>query len=284
MRQGAEARASAARLGPESTCGTGQELESQTLARSSARPAPARHRASTNGAVYLAGTPSPAPVPSLLLVLALSYLLGAIPFSLVVARALGVDLRLHGSGNAGATNAMRVLGKGPGLLVFLLDFGKGLAAVTLVSRLADADALVGVLGSRPELAAAWAATLAGTAAMLGHVFTVWGRVFFGSWKGGKGVATGAGMLAGLAPLPVALAAVVFALVLAATRYVSLGSILAALSLPLTLVALHFGLGVENPPPVWIFATVVPAFIVWTHRANVRRLLNGTESRIGSKAG
>ena len=284
MRQGAEARASAARLGPESTGGTGQGLESQTLARSSARPAPARHRTSTNGAVYLAGTPSPAPVPSLLLVLALSYLLGAIPFSLVVARALGVDLRLHGSGNAGATNAMRVLGKGPGLLVFLLDFGKGLAAVTLVSRLADADALVGVLGSRPDLAAAWAATLAGTAAMLGHVFTVWGRVFFGSWKGGKGVATGAGMLAGLAPLPVALAAVVFALVLAATRYVSLGSILAALSLPLTLVALHFGLGIENPPPVWIFATVVPAFIVWTHRANVRRLLNGTESRIGSKAG
>ena len=222
-------------------------------------------------------------MPSLLLVLALSYLLGAVPFSLVVARALGVDLRQHGSGNAGATNAMRVLGKGPGLLVFLLDFGKGLAAVTLVARLADVGALVetGLLGSRPELAAAWAATLAGTAAMLGHVFTVWGRVFFGSWKGGKGVATGAGMLAGLAPLPVALAAVVFAAVLAATRYVSLGSILAALSLPLTLLALHFGLGVENPPPVWIFATVVPAFIVWTHRANVRRLLAGTESRIGS---
>ena len=222
-------------------------------------------------------------MPSLLLVLALSYLLGAVPFSLVVARTLGVDLRQHGSGNAGATNAMRVLGKGPGLLVFLLDFGKGLAAVALVARLADLDALVGVLGSRPELAAAWVATLAGTAAMLGHVFTVWGRLFFGSWKGGKGVATGAGMLAGLAPLPVALAAVVFASVLAATRYVSLGSILAALSLPVTLLALHFGLGIESPPPVWIFATVVPAFIVWTHRANVRRLLNGTESRIGSKA-
>ncbi len=222
-------------------------------------------------------------MPSLLLVLALSYLLGAVPFSLVVARVLGVDLRQHGSGNAGATNAMRVLGKGPGLLVFLLDFGKGLAAVTLVARLADVDALVGVLGSRPELVAAWVATLAGTAAMLGHVFTVWGRLVFGSWKGGKGVATGAGMLAGLAPLPVALATLVFAGVLAATRYVSLGSILAALSLPVTLLALHFGLGVESPPPVWIFATVVPAFIVWTHRANVRRLLNGTESRIGSKA-
>ena len=224
-------------------------------------------------------------MPSLLLVLALSYLLGAIPWSLVVARIKGVDLRQHGSGNAGATNAMRVLGKGPGLLVFLLDFAKGLAAVTLVAQLADVEAVrqSGVLGSRTDLVAAWVATLAGTAAMLGHVFTVWGRLFFGSWKGGKGVATGAGMLAGLAPLPVAIAAVLFAVVLAATRYVSLGSILAALSLPVTLLALHFGLGIENPPPVWIFATVVPAFIVWTHRANVRRLLDGTESRVGSKA-
>ena len=179
---------------------------------------------------------------------------------------------------------MRVMGKGPGLLVFLLDFGKGLAAVLLVSRLADVEAIrqLGALGARPDLVTAWTMTLAGTAAMLGHVFTVWGRVFFGSWKGGKGVATGAGMLAGLAPLPVALAAVVFASVLAATRYVSLSSLLAAVSLPLTLVALRVGFGVENPPPVWAFGFAVPAFIVWTHRANVRRLLDGTESRIGSR--
>lgn len=223
---------------------------------------------------------------SLLLVVVLSYLLGAVPFSLVVARARGVDLRQHGSGNAGATNAFRVLGAGPGLLVFLLDFGKGLAAVLLVSRLADADALAatGLLGSRPELAEAWAMTIAGTVAMLGHVFTVWGRLFFGSFKGGKGVATGAGMLVGLAPVAIGLAAVIFGVVMALTRYVSLGSILGALSLPLTLLALHFGLGVRSAPPVWIFAVVVPAFIVWTHRANVRRLLNGTESKMGrSKA-
>ncbi len=219
---------------------------------------------------------------SLLLVIALSYLLGAIPFSLVVARSMGVDLRQHGSGNAGATNAFRVLGASPGLLVFLLDFGKGLAAVLLVSRLADADALAAtdLLGSRPELAQAWTMTIAGTAAMVGHVFTVWGRLFFGSFKGGKGVATGAGMLVGLAPVAVGLAAVVFGVVMALTRYVSLGSILAALSLPVTLLGLHFGLGVRSAPPVWIFATVVPAFIVWTHRANVRRLLDGTESKVG----
>jgi len=224
-------------------------------------------------------------VSTLLLILLLSYLLGAIPFSLVAGRVMGVDLRQHGSGNAGATNALRVLGKGPGLVVFLLDFLKGLAAVVLVSkiRLGGDDALVGLLGSTPALAAAWAATLAGTAAMLGHVFTLWGKVFFGSWKGGKGVATGAGMLAGLAPLPVGLAFLVFVGVFATTRYVSLGSILAALTLPLALLALHFGLGQAYPPPVWIFAFVVPAFIVWTHRANVRRLLDGTESKIGAKA-
>ena len=229
--------------------------------------------------------PATPPVLSLLLILGLSYLLGAIPFSLVVGRMMGVDLRQRGSGNAGATNALRVLGKGPGLAVFLLDFAKGLAAVVLVSELRVGDeTLVGLLGSRPELAAAWAATLAGTAAMLGHVFTVWGRLFFGSWKGGKGVATGAGMLTGLAPIPVGLAALVFAAVLAATRYVSLGSILAAVSLPVSLVVLHVVFGAESPPPVWAFAVLVPAFIVWTHRANVRRLLDGTESRIGAEAG
>ena len=224
---------------------------------------------------------------SLALVVALSYLLGAVPFSLVVGRAMGVDLRQHGSGNAGATNALRVLGKGPGLLVFLLDFAKGLAAVVLLSRLADVSALVetGALGSRPDLVAAWVATIAGTAAMIGHVVTVWGRVFFGSWKGGKGVATGAGMLTGLAPIAVGLALAVFVAVMALTRYVSLGSILAALSLPLALLALHVGFGRTSPPPVWVFALVVPAFIVWTHRANVRRLLDGTESKMGaSKAG
>jgi glycerol-3-phosphate acyltransferase PlsY len=221
-------------------------------------------------------------VASVLLVVAASYLLGAVPFSLVVARARGVDLRQHGSGNAGATNAFRVMGAGPGLLVFLLDFGKGLAAVVLVSRLADVGAVVeaGWLGSRPDLAAAWTATIAGTAAMLGHVFTVWGRLLFGSWKGGKGVATGAGMLVGLAPIAIGLAAVVFGVVMALTRYVSLGSILGALSLPVTLVALHVGLDWRSPPPVWIFAVVVPAFILWTHRANVRRLLDGTESKMG----
>lgn len=221
---------------------------------------------------------------SLLLIVVLSYLLGAVPFSLVVGRARGVDLRQHGSGNAGATNAFRVLGKGPGLLVFALDLLKGLVATAFVSQLrVGGESLVGLLGSTPELAQAWASVVAGASAMLGHVFTVWGRVFFGSFKGGKGVATGAGMLLGLIPVAVGIGAALFAAVLAATRYVSLGSMIAAVSLPLTLLVERLAFGARVPPPVWVFAFVVPLFIVWTHRANVRRLVAGTEAKVGRTA-
>lgn len=217
---------------------------------------------------------------SLALILILSYGLGAIPFSLVVARMKGVDLRQHGSGNAGATNALRVLGKGPGLLVFLLDAAKGFVATALISHLRLGGEALGFLGAYPET---WTAVLAGTAAMVGHVVTVWGALFFGSRRGGKGVATGAGMLLGLIPLAVGVAAALFAVVVWATRYVSLGSILAAVSLPLTLLAEQKMTGEAVPPPIWVFALVVPFFIVWTHRANVRRLLDGTESQIGGAA-
>lgn len=213
----------------------------------------------------------------LALVLALSYLLGAVPFSLIVARAHGIDLRQHGSGNAGATNVWRVVGKGAGALAFLLDAGKGLVATLVLARLGGD--LTSVLGPH---AAAWAAVLAGAAAMLGHVWTLWGRLFFGSWRGGKGVATGAGMLVGLIPVAVGAALLVFVLTLALTRWVSLGSILAAATLPVALfVQQQFGAAVA--PPLWGFALVVPFFIVWTHRTNVRRLLDGTEPRLNDPA-
>lgn len=217
---------------------------------------------------------------SIALIVGLSYLLGAVPFSLVVARSKGVDLRAHGSGNAGATNAMRVLGKGPGLLVFALDAGKGFVATALLSQLRVGGEALAMLG---DWAPTWAAVIAGTAAMLGHVFTLWGRVFFGSFKGGKGVATGAGMLLGLIPAAVGIAALVFAGTMWATRFVSLGSILASVSLPVTLAVQQAAFGAEVAPPVWGFALVVPFFIVWTHRTNVRRLLDGTEPRFADPA-
>ena len=212
---------------------------------------------------------------SVALAVALSYLFGAVPFSLVVARAHGVDLRQHGSGNAGATNVWRVVGKGPGTLVFALDFAKGLLPTLLAPRLADASAL------GPD-GAAWLAVLAGVAAMLGHVVTLWGRLFFGSWKGGKGVATGAGLIAGLIPVATLVAVALFAVAMWATRWVSLGSILGTLSLPVTL-GVQTALGAPVAAPVWGFALLVPGFILWTHRTNVRRLLDGTEPRLSDKA-
>ena len=219
---------------------------------------------------------------SVVLICFLSYLLGAIPFSLIVARSKGVDLRQHGSGNAGATNVYRVMGKGPGALVFVLDCLKGVVATVLISQIrVDGESLIGLLGSRPVLADTWPMIMAGAAAMLGHVFTIWGRLFFGSWRGGKGVATGTGMLAGLIPVAIGIGVLLFIGIVALTRTVSLGSILASASLPLTLVVGHFAFGHPEPPPIWVFAIAVPVFILWTHRANVKRLIQGTEPKFSS---
>lgn len=219
---------------------------------------------------------------SVLLICLLSYLVGAIPFSLIVARSKGVDLRQHGSGNAGATNVYRVMGKGPGALVFALDCLKGVVATVLISQIRfEGESLIGLLGSRPVLADTWPMILAGASAMVGHVFTLWGRLFFGSWRGGKGVATGSGMLVGLIPVAVGIGLMLFIAVVALTRIVSLGSILAAASLPITLVVGHFAFGHPEPPPIWVFAIIVPVLILWTHRTNVKRLLNGTEPRVSA---
>lgn len=203
---------------------------------------------------------------------ACAYLLGAIPFSLVVARVRGVDLRAHGSGNAGATNALRVMGRGPGALVFVLDFLKGVVATIALPAL--------ILGSD---AATWTQVASGATAMIGHVVTVWGALFFGGWKGGKGVATGAGMLAGLVPTAVFAGLLVFVITVASTRLVSLGSILAAMTIPVTLAVQRFALGREIAPAIWVFALAVPLFILWTHRENVKRLVSGTEAKVSDPA-
>ena len=190
--------------------------------------------------------------------LAGSYLLGSIPFSYLVARGFGVaDVRKVGSGNVGATNVMRSAGKTAGALAFLLDAVKGGAASFLVARAVPQDPVL------PSLAA--------VAAVLGHVFPVFLR-----FRGGKGVATGAGAFAPLAPAAAGLALVVFAATLALTRYVSLGSLVASASLPV--LAALFG----APVPVWAGAAFCAALIAVKHRANIARLRAGTESRIGSK--
>lgn len=192
------------------------------------------------------------------LAIAGSYLLGSIPFSYLVARLFGVaDVRRVGSGNVGATNVMRSAGKTAGLLAFFLDAAKGGAASYVVSSLFPGNVV-------------WP-SLAAVAAVLGHVFPVWL-----GFRGGKGVATGAGAFLPLAPAAAGIALVVFAATLAATRYVSLSSLLAAVSLPVAAAV------IGAPPPVWTCAAACATLIVLKHQANIERLRKGTESRIGAR--
>ncbi len=192
---------------------------------------------------------------NLAFVLALAYLLGSVPFSFIVARFFGVpDVREVGSGNVGATNVMRSAGNAAGILAFALDASKGAIAALAAQRLASGPVL-------PPLAAA--------AAVLGHMFPVWL-----GFRGGKGVATGAGAFLPLAPLATAAAISAFVLTALATRYVSLGSVVGTL----TLATAAFLTG-AHPAVAWS-ATVIGALVVFKHRANLERIVRGTESRVG----
>lgn len=191
------------------------------------------------------------------LALAAAYLLGSVPFGFLLAKSRGIDLRTVGSGNIGATNAMRALGKPMGLLVFVLDAAKG--ALPAWAALA--------VWHRHE---GWALAL-GAAAVIGHSFPVWL-----GFKGGKGVATACGTWLAIAPLPCLATLGVFALALAATRYVSLSSVLAACALPLALKA-------EGSRPGWLVmgAVAMAALIVLRHRPNLVRIAAGVEPRVGA---
>lgn len=194
------------------------------------------------------------------LLVPLAYLAGSLPTSLWVGKALhGVDLRTVGSGNLGATNAYRVLGFKTALLVLLVDVFKGWVPTWLFPRIDDVSAAWG-----------WVLAYAG-AAILGHVYSVWAR-----FRGGKGVATSAGVLIALAPWAVLAAASVWALTVFLTRTVSLASVLAALMLPAAVAITPHEGGVALS---W-FALALAGFVVWAHRVNIRRLLRGEEHRFG----
>lgn len=181
-----------------------------------------------------------------------AYLTGAFPTSLVVGRIRGIDLRQHGSGNLGATNAFRVLGWKAGLFVFLVDLCKGFIPTFFFPKWDHS--------SNASLALAY-----GGAAILGHVFSIYVR-----FKGGKGVATSAGVLLALAPYAVVIGMVIFAAIVAMTGYVSLGSIAAAVSLP---VIIYFYHGIS---PVLYLALALALFVIFAHRANIKRLARGEE--------
>jgi acyl phosphate:glycerol-3-phosphate acyltransferase len=193
------------------------------------------------------------------LALGAAFVLGAIPFSWILARLLrGVDIRRIGSGNVGATNVARSLGYGPGVLALALDAGKGVAAVLLARG----------LGGEGD-AASWVAAGAGGMAILGHSFNPFLR-----FKGGKGVATGAGVFGVLAPKALLAAVLIFVLAVLCSRMVSVGSVLAAAALPL---AVHLAGGDRS---VIVLALLVAALVIARHRANLARIFTGTESRLG----
>lgn len=208
----------------------------------------------------------------LALVAIAAYLLGSIPTGYWAGKLLkGIDIRQYGSKATGATNVLRILGRGPAIVVLLVDVFKGVAAIALTRWVYS---LPGLAASIPPDVAqntwvAWVVTLAGLLAIFGHSKSIWI-----GFKGGKSAATGLGVLFALA-WPVGLgAAIVFILVLLITRIVSLGSILTAIAAPLLMLVL------QQPLPYLLLAIAGGAYVLVTHRANIQRLLAGTEPKLG----
>ena len=202
-------------------------------------------------------------VAALLITLVLAYFFGSLPTGFLVARAMRVDITQVGSGNIGATNVFRVLGKGPGALVLIVDLLKGAMAVQY------APALAVVMAPSDSLALP---ALAALGAVLGHNYTCWL-----GFKGGKGVATSAGAMAALIPPAFGVTVITWLLVFFLSRYVSMASIAAAIILP---VATVFTVSGPTRWPLVAFTSALAALAVWRHRANIERLKAGTEHRFG----
>jgi glycerol-3-phosphate acyltransferase PlsY len=203
----------------------------------------------------------------------LGYLIGSVNFAVLVAKKHGVDILKEGSGNPGATNVKRVLGKGPGNLVFALDALKGFVGAGLPYLLLRVE----------ENAAA--ADIHFTVCVAGFVGTLLGHCFscFLKFKGGKGVASTIGGLLVLLPVPILIGAAIWGLVFTLSRYVSLASIALGVSLPLSCWLLPLFTKLSFGQPEFWFAAAIAAFNVWTHRSNIGRLLAGTENRFGKQA-
>jgi acyl phosphate:glycerol-3-phosphate acyltransferase len=204
---------------------------------------------------------------SWLLIIAPSYLIGSVPWGYVFARAKGIDIRQKGSGNIGAANAARVMGTKWGYLVFLCDFFKGFLSVRLGLLIA------GFLQADPVLASA----LAASAAVIGHDYSVWL-----GFKGGKGIATLAGVVLGVFPPLVCVSfGIVWGVVFLLGRYTSLASICAVVALPIAAALI----AAKNEADFQLligFCVIMAALALWRHRSNIVRLLNGTENRFGKK--
>lgn len=205
------------------------------------------------------------------------FICGSLPFGLWIARARGVNIRAHGSGNIGATNVWRVMGRGPGMLCFTLDVLKGLVPSLGAGLLLGT---IGIGGGATE-SAVWMHVGTGVAAILGHMFTP-----LAGFKGGKGVATAFGALLGVWPVmtvAVLLALAAWIVVFKVGRMVGIASVAAAATVPLAVA----GLGYVDPSLRWrtphlVVAVVLGALVIWKHRGNIRRTLAGTEPRFVKK--
>jgi glycerol-3-phosphate acyltransferase PlsY len=208
-------------------------------------------------------------------IIILSYLVGSIPTSIIISKlVMGIDIREHGSGNAGGTNVYRVMGWKYGISVILLDALKGVLAVVFVARLHYGN--MPFNNATPFDDFTLVQILAGVSAIIGHIWTV-----FAGFKGGKGIATALGMLIIVATIDMLVALGVFVLVVAYSRYISLGSIMAAIAVPLTLIVREnvFHVDIPGYSTLLPFIIGVSVLVIFTHRKNVVRLMNGNENKI-----
>jgi glycerol-3-phosphate acyltransferase PlsY len=205
----------------------------------------------------------------LLLIIVLSYLLGSVPFGIIISRLWkGIDIREHGSKNPGATNVYRVVGPIPAIIVMALDVAKGLVATLWLSRISIGQPLLNPVSL---------IIAAGITVILGHTFPV-----FAGFKGGKGVATGLGVLISLAPFETVLALLLFLIIVGISRYVSLGSLSSATFILLALIFEKYYLHKPISLVLLVMVLVLAIFIFYTHRSNIKRLFDGTENKFGKK--
>lgn len=207
------------------------------------------------------------PILGYILTALIAYLFGSIPTGFLVARTRGVDIRTVGSGNIGATNVFRILGKPAGIFVLLVDALKGWVPVFFVAKLMATL----FYPAADQTAIDWFKIVAGVCAILGHNYTCWLN-----FKGGKGIATSAGMLVALVPVPLLIILGIWIAVFAVSRYVSLASICAATALPFA------ALLVGDSLTIIIVTALLAALAIYKHKANIKRLLDGTENRINLK--
>ena len=207
------------------------------------------------------------PVIAYVIVGVIAYLLGSIPTGYLVGKGRGIDIRSVGSGNIGATNVFRTLGKPAGIFVLIVDALKGWIAVALVARWVAHRYQPGSDFAARE----WLAICAAIWAVLGHNYTCWLQ-----FKGGKGIATSAGVLAALVPWSVVIVVSIWIVVLAVSRYVSLASMLAAFALPIATWL------TGDTITMIVVSGIIGALAIYKHKANIKRLLNGTENRFGKK--